>query len=326
LQDRLPARTFGIAGDKYRPPIALVVSPDSVFFIRYVVDYIKKQLAEYSPGGFSYHVCNDLAEFRPPDGSIVFLVGDGLRLYRHDAAALYVFINFSLLYRLVPWHLTSLAGYAWLRGKHKRFAEQVSAFDMVLDFHVRQTRLLTREFGKLGPRFRSFMTDVLLPAGKQERATPLDEKEWDVCLVGSASPRRLAVRRALLRSGLRLSPDSVHDLHETIRDSRIVLNVHYARCDTLEAPRIIHALATGSCLVTEECLGLEQIAPSECYVSVRYARLADTVRSLLDEPTAITRIGEEAATHMRKNYSVAAKSDWQTIAGDVTELARTKTT
>jgi uncharacterized membrane protein len=65
---------------------------------------------------------------------------------------------------------------------------------------------------------------------------------------------------------------------------------------------------------------LQHIAPPDCYVEVRYAAIVEAVRALLADAARMARLRENAATHMRECYGVAAAEDWRAIVAETRRL------
>jgi hypothetical protein len=289
-------------------PAALLVHEASVPYVDSVVAFVRQQLSRHLGGEPFYAECADVATAGVPADSVVFVIGDGFPRYRRQPGCRYVFINFSLVRRMRWWRPIAPAAARWMCAKRRALLGKRDLYDMVLDFHPAQTRLLARELAPAAVPVRTFMTGVAGDAGAA--ATPLAARRWDVCFVGTDSPRRARMRTRLERRGIAVSPSHAPGLHTVMRDCRVVANVHFAACDTLEAPRIVHALAAGVCLVTEPCYGLRELAPEGCYVCVPYRRMPAAIAELLGDPARIDRIARSAAEHVRTRYAARASESW----------------
>ena len=128
------------------------------------------------------------------------------------------------------------------------------------------------------------------------------------------------MRASLEARGISVSPSVAPGVHTVIGDCRIVANVHYAACDTLEAPRIVHAFAAGTCLVTEPCCGLDDVAPRPCYVRTPYGRMPDAIAHLLDHPDEMDAIARRAAAHHGSDYATRAARGWRALVDEALAL------
>lgn len=299
-------------------PLALVVHEASVPYVRPVVTFVRRQLAVHGGGDPVYAECRDVAEARVPPGAVVFVIGDGFPRIERLPGCRYVFVNFSLVHPLRWWRPSAPSALRWMRVKRRALLARAGQFDMVLDFHPRQSRWLARA---LAPApVRPFPTAVDDSAARHAD-TPLASRRWDVCLVGTESPRRARLRERFAALGMAVSPPTAPVLDGVLRDSRVVVNAHFAACDTLEAPRVVHALAAGVCLVTEPCVGLDELAPPQCYVSAPYRRLPSVVAALLRDPERMAAIARAGREHWHGSVAPRARAAWRTLIDDAIGLA-----
>jgi hypothetical protein len=299
-------------------PLALLVHDASLPYVRPVVEFVRAQLSLHAGHEPLYAVCRDVAEVRVPANSVVFLVGDGFPRYARAAGCRYVFVNFSLVEKLRWWRPISSDAARWMRAKRSALLARRDQYDMVLDFHPWQTRLLEKELAPYGVRVRTFMTGVADEAAAP--AMPLASRRFDVCFIGTDSPRRARMRSSLEHRGITVSPGTAPSLQSVIGDCRVVANVHFANCDTLEAPRVLHSLTAGVCLVTEPCCGLSEIAPSGCYVRVSYRSMPAAIAGLLREPARIEAIARSAGAYVRERYAERATRSWRAIVHEALAL------
>lgn len=298
-------------------PVALIVHEASAPYVRPVIEFIRQQLSQHVGRDPLYEECSDIAAARVPQYSVVFLIGDGFPRFLRQPGCRYVFINFSLVRKLRWWKPIPPEAARWIRAKYRALNAKSDLYDMLLDFHPRQASLLGKELPEIP--VRCFMTGVPQHAADaSERA--LHARRWDVCFVGTESPRRTRMRKLLESRGITVSPSTAPDLDEVMGRSRLVANVHFAACDILEVPRIVQAFAAGACLVTEPCHGLADIAPSSCYVSVRYDRMPEAIEGLLRDTARIDAIAQSAATHARTRYAARASASWRSLLREALEL------
>jgi hypothetical protein len=307
-----------MARDAGPRPVALLVHEASVPYVRSVVDYVRHQLSLHVGDEPFYAECRDVAKVGVPARSVVFLVGDGFPRYARQPHCRYVFINFSLVRKMRWWKPISPVAAHWLQKKRHALLAKRDQYDMVLDFHPQQTRLLKEELGRSNVPVRTFMTGVADDAPSTRRT--LSSRQWDVCFTGSESPRRARMRTLLETRGITVSPGTAPGLHKVLCDCRVIANVHFAACDTLEAPRIVHALSAGACLVTEPCYRLIDVAPEYCYVSVPYRRMPAEIVRLLNDTARIDAISRSAVEHIRTHYSVRAEASWRLLVHEALEL------
>ncbi len=300
-------------------PVALLVHDASLPYVRPVVEFVFEQLAIHLGRAPCYAECSDVASTAMPDGSLVFLIGDGFPRYPRSPGCRYVFVNFSLVRRMRWWKPVSRSTARWIGAKHRSLVARRDQYDLVLDFHPRQARLLARDLEGTGVRVRSFMPGVAT-AVAQNLTRPLSSRRFDVCLVGTDSPRRARMRALLEHRGITVSPSTAACLDAVIRDSRVVANVHYEACDTLESPRVLHALAAGACLVTEPCYRLCDVAPTSCYVRVPYRHMPAAIARLLRDTPRIDAIGRAATYYMSTRYAPRATASWREIVDEALSL------
>jgi hypothetical protein len=300
-------------------PAALLVHEASVPYVQAVVEFVRHQLSLHLGREPLYAECADVAIAGVPPGSLVFLVGAGFPRYARQPGCRYVFINFSLVRKLRWWVPIPPAAARWMDAQRRALLTRQDLYDMVLDFHPRQTRLLRRELARAGIPVRTFMTGVHT-AARPHTSTPLASRRWDVCFTGTDSPRRARMRALLEARGIAVSPATAPGLDTVIGDCRLVANIHFAHCDTLEAPRIVHAFTAGVCLVTEPCYGLRDLAPPSCYVCLPYRRIPGAIADLLRNTARIEAISRCAADHISARYAARATESWRAIVHEALAL------
>jgi hypothetical protein len=285
-----------------------------------VAAYIRDQLVSNLKREPLCHECSDIASANLPEGSVIFVIGDGFPRFERQRDCRYVFVNFSLLFKLRWWRPIPRSAHDWIHAKRRAFAAKSDLYDMVLDFNPRQARLLQRNGAARGLPVRYFMTGVASAATGTRSGTPSNAFTWDICFTGTESPRRARIRSQLESRGISVSPYLASSLDEVIPYCQLVLNVHSTACDTLEAPRIIHALSAGACLLTEVSYGLNDIVPNDCYVSAPYRHLTRRVEELLCNPARRASLGSSAASYMRTSYAARATECWRLIIKETMEL------
>ena len=116
-----------------------------------------------------------------------------------------------------------------MRAKRKLFRRKLPGLDMVLDFYPRHKEVLQRKIVRVP--VLELPVNVLV---ERPERRPIGECEYDVCVVGQKTERRLRVYRQLDRAGLRLSPMNTSDFPAVVGRSKLVLNVRSHRYDNLE--------------------------------------------------------------------------------------------
>lgn len=278
--------------------IYLVIHPISYKYMKNTSAYILSTLGKLCCSSPSRLLIERVQDFNYPTQSVIFILGDPLPDFVKRSDCFYVFINASLLYNVTGRWFLSPSAARWIREKHELFLRKLPCYDMVIDYYPSQAKLMKQEIESLreGVKVTPYLTNIepdpnILPK-------PFHECEWNVCVVGTSSPRRRKIYNRLSRMGYRLSPYN-GDLGSVIANSKLTLNVHFHNCDNLEIERIAETLKMGRCLVTENCYGLNDLIPPSCYYTDKYSRLVDHVRNLLGNPERMGEIGSTAEEYIR---------------------------
>jgi hypothetical protein len=298
------------------PKSYLVISATSYRYVKHIADYIFERLVEYGGASAELYVCHDIGTLTFSPGSTIFVIGDPFGPFTKSPFCRYVFLNFSVVYVLGrPWNC-SIGGYRLIRHKHKALMTRLAGFDCLLDYYPPQTRRMRHALNLPVENF---------PVGVLASAIPdfgsVENRVYDVCLVGTPSPRRTRIMRALTAIGIIVSPSTDVLFEEVAAQSRIVLNVHMHRSDHMETPRIVGSLLSGAALVTEACLGMDQEFPNEIYHCTPYASLVRTVQRLLADPARIEATARHARDWMLGSYLPAADARWNVLIGRTREYA-----
>ena len=291
--------------------IYLVVHKSSYCYITDTCAYIRATLAELCAAPVKLVITDRVDAVGYAAKSIVWIIGDPFPRYQRQADCFYVFLNFSLLCNVTKRWWLGRSDRLWFEDKKRIFLQKLSNYDLVGDFYEPQSQMLKEEIeSSRGIRVVPFLTNVQ-PSPDVQLAT-VEQCKWDVCIVGSISPRRLRAYRRLEELGCQLSPVE-GDLAHAIANSKLTLNIHMHNCDHLEAPRIIQVLKMGRCLVTENCHHLDQMIPLSCYCMDRYANLVKRVSELLADPQRVAKIGDTAKLYMETNYEKKCEESWRQI-------------
>lgn len=166
---------------------------------------------------------------------------------------------------------------------------------------------------------------MLQPPGEDR---PHGARGHDLTFLGSITPRREkffaqnADFFARHRCHLRLVPLGFAKTEETrsylnaarrnelLRDSRILLNVHYSGQRYFEWHRMLVGLANGCCIISEPANGYGQLVPGRHFIMVEPEDLRAACEYYLAHPTeceAIGRAGQDfVRTHLRQAQRCAA--------------------
>lgn len=292
-------------------PVFLIVHRRSYKYINSVAEYILNSLKLITGSDVMFKLADRIEEINYPSRSIIFIIGDPFPKPVKAEGCFYIFINFSLLYNINKNFRPDWRARRWINKKHRRFMSKARTFDMILDFYSPQTDLLEQELEGLPVKIMPFLTNVTRKPGI---VPPLNERKWDICVVGSLSPRRTKVYKTLRKLGYRLSNFETPDLQSVIADSKLALNIHVQNCNTFEAPRVIQTLSMGCCLVSEPCYGIEEIIPIDCYCSTVYEDVVSHISELLENPDRIKIIGEKAERYIKGQYADRCFRNWKSIA------------
>lgn len=294
-----------------RTPVFLVIHKVSHRYVASVINYIRAVIQDVTGVKVVERVAERIDEIAFPRSATVFVIGDPFAPFAKRKDCYYVFLNFSLLYNVTQWGSLSWKARIWIRQKHLRFLQKVQCYDAILDFYQPQAVMMRRELKDAGIMVMCFWTNTLDTTAAVP--PPLDDRRWDVCVVGNLSRRRRRIYRELEKLGCRLSPFETTDLALVMTQSRLTLNVHFHRCDTLEAPRVIQALNLGCCLVTETCYGLEQLVPRDCFRSVEYDDIVQEVVGMLESPLRIVEVERLAKRYMEGEYREKCLASWKGV-------------
>lgn len=269
-------------------------------YITFIADYIHLQLKAHSPLVVEFVVCDVIDGIKFDDGSLVFTIGMFGKFSRQPTCR-YVRLYTDLLY-LGHAASHSAAGKRLIDNKKLRFAQDVHLYDSILDYHVDQTAPINEEFGV---PTKVFPLCVTAPMQR--------ERIYDVCAVGTPTPRRVTIEKRLSRLGVRLSPSFGVTFEEVAAQSRIVLNIHAYRFDNVELPRMVGAMIAGAALVTETSRGAEQYLPQHLYLEAAYTDLVDLIFALLRQPERTTAMATAASKWMKSVYAPECEARWQTL-------------
>lgn len=239
-------------------------------------------------------------------GSVVFIVGDYIPEFTKRSDCYYVFINFSIVEFMRLRKIFNSGARNWISKKKKAFSRKVDFYPMIVDFYRPQSRILAPKY-KNNCRILGFLPTIAT------ETEPDIQKIYDVCVVGSGTPRRKRVYEKLKDLGAVLSPLESNDLDQVIKQSRFVLNVHAYDCDTAELPRILHALKSGVPLISEPCYEIDELIPKKCYAKAKFGDIAQIYKSLDAAYAKAQAMANKGLEHLNTVYEPRAKKQWASI-------------
>jgi len=292
--------------------VFLVTHPISYNYIRNTIAYIYSTLNKLCCGKTSHLTIDRIEDFDYPPHSVVFIIGDPFPSFTKRSDCFYAFINFSLLYNVSGRLFLMPSARKWIQGKHQLLIKKANCYDLILDYYPAQTRLMKQDIENRNNNIKvmSFLTNI--EPDSSTYLKPLEQCEWDICVIGTVSKRRKKIYDKLCKFGYRLSPYN-GDLGTVMANSRLTLNVHIYDCDNLELSRIIETIKIGRCLVTENCYGLDNLLPRFCYCSDKYSRLVDHIQDLLKDPERMNKVGQEARDYVNNIYQQQCEQSWRQI-------------
>jgi len=251
----------------------LLVYSFSHGYVTSVVDYIHAKLKALSPFPVEFVVCDRVDAIRFDQGSIIFVLGLFEPFLRQPLCR-YVCFNLERLYHSGPSTPGNAAAKRWSASKKQRFSRKVRQYDFVLDFHADQIEPVTAEFGISA---RVFPICVAPPAPRA--------RIYEVCIVGSPTPRRVTIAKRLARLGVKLSPSS----------------------------GIMGALIAGAALVTEPTPGVERYLPPHLYLVASYSDIVESTISLLGQPERLKTMTSAANAWLKEIYLPQCEATWRTL-------------
>lgn len=136
--------------------------------------------------------------------------------------------------------------------------------------------------------------------GKWKRIINEIEKTWDVCLIGSITPRRQTIINRLKQSGLSVTSRFncySYERDEILSKSKVCINIHaYEDDKTAEIWRLNYLATNQVRVISETCrfeTGEEEI--NDALTQASYEDIANYVISCINQETCIER-GEQART------------------------------
>lgn len=295
----------------------LIIQKVSFDHVSHVARFIHGTLRDSFGPDTNLIVCDQIDEADHVDNAIIFVIGEGFRPHTRRPGCTYVYLNFSIVAVMGnPLHMSKV-GWSAIRRKRRMLIEKQAGFDVLLDYFGPQTLRLQRQMD-----MPVFGFGVAVDPGAINTSTPMSDRPFDVCFVGSMTPRRQKVMDALAALGLRVSPHSGVVYEDIAAQSRCCINIHAHRSNHLETPRIIGAMAAGIPVVTEPSYGLGELLPPDLVTTSRLGHLPETVRGLLNKPDMLVRNQQAVRNWYEKIYLNQCRTQWASICLKVSDLAR----
>jgi len=301
--------------------IHLIVHRKSHGYIRGVVTWLARRIVHANKDYFQFKpdssaslqpflsIVDAVEDARTCPGYINLIIGDSFGPFQKRQGQTYVFINFSLLYVLGAQNPSDKATQKWITNKHARMMAKAGNFDLVVDFLPEQTPRLRHDLACHGVPVAALQVSTEYDSGFE----PIHQKEWDICVVGSSTPRREVLFAQLEAAGLTLSPRQTMDFAMIVSKSRIVMNVHAYDCATCEYPRLVEAMKSGACLLTEPVIGLSgQIAP-DSFISAPYEELPKIATELISNDASRNRLGQRLKVAFKEEYQPRCNASWDDL-------------
>jgi hypothetical protein len=292
----------------------LVIHEKSFQYISQIALYISGIIQQITNTCVSIHKVANIESINK-EYTLYFIIGDGFLPYPKMPNSFYIFINFSLLFNL-NYFKSDYRARKWITSKYRLFLSKVSCFDVVLDYYLKQSDFLREELRKYDIPVLNFMTGT-----KSSIQNPMyhfeNNYKWDIGFVGTITARRAKILQELAKTDLILSPLNGISMEELVKKSKIILNIHAHKCLTAEIPRIVETLRNGGCLITEESPGIENIAPSSCYINIPYNKIFHTTKKLSDNLSLIKHYRASSLEYMINNYDRLCLNNWQNIISSI---------
>lgn len=301
-----------------RPEIAIVSTSKSFTTVRNFVEFLIRAVTDWcgaAPLLFDYNT----SEMQLPlNRAIVICFGQDLPPLRTEGPCYAVLLNFSVVFNIRPWPWQSLRAWRLIARKRRKFFQRLPSIDAIMDYfplhYEKMKRLLPQK------------TFGCFPLGLYSSPRPFISPEraiYDVCTVGSLSPRRERVWMELTRRGFRCSPH-VGDLEQLIESSRCTLNIHLERYPNFEGHRILSSLACGRPVVSENMTGPDKRALCPSVLESRYCDLIQTIIELCSDKASLAELAEQGYEYFWRVYWPRTHAEWQQILNEVREAALQK--
>ena len=273
-------------------------------------------LRTLSAAEITCHHVESLEELQFQPGSVILASGNFIPRQKAENC-LYVCFNWSVLFNLNARIISSWRAWRWIKERRRLLMKKAPYYHAVLDYYPSQTPRLAKLLSRYPINVMPFLVDMNGPEG---RIKAMRDRRWDICAVGSPSPRRMKAFADLERAGCSLSPMDTTRMDSILGDSKLTLNIHFERCDNLESPRLIPAFRLGSCVVTESCYGLDGLVPPRYYCAGSYRNLVPLCRELLREPDRMDAIAESARLFVETTYRKRCLDSWKAILNSLEKM------
>lgn len=293
------------------PNASLVVHDFSYGFVRRFVDHLHGLIRRHLDPQSELFICSEVDAAAYPDG-LVFMIGENLPAFRRRPGCVYAYLNFSVVTLLGSPFAASLGGHRQVLRKRRMFSGKLPLIDMLLDYYPPQTARLETALSLPVMGF-----DVAVAPSQPDRTAP---SEYDVCFVGSMTPRRRRVLDDIKAKGIRLSPSQGAPIEEVAARSDLCLNIHTERSNHLEVPRFVAALSTGCPMVSETSFGIDALGAGDFVIERPLPSLADAVLESLQDRPRLQALQTQSLNWYRTQYLPRTEARWCEIFEQATAL------
>ncbi|WP_223412992.1 CgeB family protein [Roseovarius aestuarii] len=251
------------------------------------------------------------------EGALVFVIGENFARHIRRPGCRYVYLNFSVVLALGNPLNISRPGWSAIRRKNSMLMEKLDLYDVLLDYYLPQTCVLQKRLRLPVLHFPVAVDPADIPA-----KTQLDLRRYDVCFVGGLTERRREIVTALSAGGLRLSPHQGVVFEDVVAQSRCCLNIHSHKCNHLETPRIVGAMAAATPVASERSYGLQDLIDQDLLVTSSISSLAWATIELCDDRTRLKALSESSFVWYRDIYLPKCYSHWISLVFQLSKLLK----
>ena len=296
----------------------LIIQKVSFDHITHIAKFIHDELVSNFNEGADLIICDEIDDIVHDEGAIIFVIGEGFKAHQRRPGCLYVYLNFSIVSVLGNPLNLSKVGWSAIRRKRRMLCEKKAYFDVVLDYFAPQTPRLKQLLN-----MPVFGFNVAVDPNRMTPTIPFQDRPFDVCFVGSLTPRRQKILNALKACGLQLSPHNGVVYEDVAAQSRCCINIHAHRSNHLETPRIIGAIAAGTPIITEPCYGLDTVFPDDIVSVARLGNLVEVTQALCNDIGGGQNLIIRGQDWYKNTYMPSCRASWKQIC---THLSQEMTT
>lgn len=254
--------------------------------------------------------------------SIIFAIGQNLKISSSREDIYLIFLSFSAFYNVGSLLGLGYDGYKLINSRKQLIEKNIlGKIDSFLDFYPKHAQVFARKTGiDTGVFPVNICNQPGWPCYSEKKISP----RYDVCVVGAETKRRKIHWDQLKKYGLSLSPNKSDDLADTISQSRLVINIHSHKYHNLEIPRIINAMAVGVPVLSEPCIGLQDVIPEELIFMADYKSICSTAKKLLSNPQKLRESAQRAHEWWISVHTPQSRQTWIHLLHDLEKKATDK--